>query len=98
VPSANELVLLAAESYWYYRRSGSQPLPTTIYPLSAGWTLRGISSLDTDNVRGDGIYTDLGNGFSATVFQKDGEYVAGAQAPPPPRPANDNAAALAEAA
>ena len=76
--SASEYVLLSAQSYYYYRNEtiprtegatpsgpdGTQPLTTEQVPGLEGW------SVDLEH-----SYTDPVTGFSATVFEKGGQYV-----------------------
>ena len=76
-PSASEYVLLSAQSYYYYRKegisrsldgqrsdTGLQSLTTEQIPGLEGWSVDLLRS-----------YTDPDSGFSATVFQKNGQYV-----------------------
>ena len=77
-PTASEYVLLSAQSYYYYRKEGirrssagggvsidgQQSLTTDQIPGLAGWTVDLANS-----------YTDPVSGFSATIFEKNGQYV-----------------------
>ncbi|HEX8224132.1 MAG TPA: tandem-95 repeat protein, partial [Allosphingosinicella sp.] len=57
---------MTAESYFYYRNLGRQPFG------APGWTATSVPGVPGGT---NGIYTDLGNGFSATIFEKGEEYV-----------------------
>ncbi|MDB5579874.1 MAG: hypothetical protein JWR80_5050 [Bradyrhizobium sp.] len=70
--SVSEYVLMATESYYYYRADGSgQPF------IAPGWNpvTINVTGFLSNITPVDGIYTDLGNGFSATIFRKGNEYV-----------------------
>ena len=62
--SASDYVLLSAQSYFYYRGDGQQPLTVDQVPSLSGWTLDHNYS-----------YTNSETGFSVSVFKKDGQYV-----------------------